>query len=111
MLFYINFVITRNVSIGVVSLTGFLFSAVLKSSSVLDLHQLHSLVIRMGYENHEYVLSSLVMAYSKNDFINEALSFIQEFNSPLPVIPSNIIAGIYNRTGQYNESMKLLFFY
>ncbi|CAL5186069.1 unnamed protein product [Lathyrus oleraceus] len=86
----------------------FSFSAVLKSSSVLDLHQLHSLVIRMGYENHEYVLSSLVMAYSKNGFINEALSFMQEFNSPLPVIPSNIIAGIYNRTGQYNESMKLL---
>ncbi|CAK8533351.1 unnamed protein product [Lathyrus sativus] len=86
----------------------FSFSAVLKSSSVLDLHQLHSLVIRMGYENHEYVLSSLVMAYSKNGFINEALSFIQEFNSPLPVIPSNIIAGIYNRTGQYSESMKLL---
>lgn len=74
----------------------FSFSAVLKSSSISDLHQLHNLVIRMGYENHESVLSYLVMAYSKNGFINEALSFIQEFNSPIPVIPSNIIAGIYN---------------
>ncbi|KAI5447394.1 hypothetical protein KIW84_015020 [Lathyrus oleraceus] len=62
----------------------FSFSAVLKSSSISDLHQLHNLVTRMGYENHESVLSYLVMAYSKNGFINEALSFIQEFNSPIP---------------------------
>ncbi|PNY04809.1 pentatricopeptide repeat-containing protein at3g58590-like protein [Trifolium pratense] len=84
------------------------FSAVLKSTYVLDLHQLHGLVIRMGYENHEYVLSSLVLAYKRNGLINEALSFVQEFNNPLHVIPSNIIAGIYNRTGHYDETMKLL---
>ncbi|KAJ1415803.1 Tetratricopeptide-like helical domain superfamily [Sesbania bispinosa] len=86
----------------------FSFSAVLKSSSVADLHQLHGLIIRMGYENYEYVLSSLVMAYTRNGLINEALSFVQEFNNPLPVIPSNIIAGIYNRTCQYYETIKLL---
>lgn len=86
----------------------FSFSAVLKLSSVLDLRQLHGLVIRMGYENHEYVLSSLVVAYERNGLINEVLSFVQVFNNPLHVIPSNIIAGIYNRTGLYNETMKLL---
>jgi len=86
----------------------FSFSASLKSSSIVDLHQLHGLVVRMGYENHEYVLSSLVAAYERNGLINEALSFVQEFNNPLHVIPSNIIAGIYNRTGHYNETMKLL---
>ncbi|XP_027348179.1 pentatricopeptide repeat-containing protein At3g58590 [Abrus precatorius] len=86
----------------------FSFSAVLKSSSISDLHQLHGLVIRTGYESYEYVLSSLVMAYTRNGFINEALSFVKEFNNPLPVIPSNIIAGIYNRTCQYHETIKLL---
>lgn len=88
----------------------FSFSAVLKSSSVSvsDLHQLHGLVIRMGYEKHEYVLSSLVMAYTRNGLINEALSFVEEFEDPFPIIPSNIIAGIYNRTCQYHETMKLL---
>lgn len=84
------------------------FSAVLKSSSVSNLHQLHGLVIRMGYENHEYVLSSLAMAYTRNGFTNEALLFVQEFNYPLSVIPSNIIAGIYNRTCQYDETIKFL---
>ena len=86
----------------------FSFSASLKSSSVSNLHQLHGLVIRMGYENHEYVLSSLVMAYTRNGLINEALSFVKELSNPLPVIPSNIIAGIYNRTCQYYETVKLL---
>ncbi|KAK7270552.1 hypothetical protein RIF29_23776 [Crotalaria pallida] len=86
----------------------FSFSAVLKASSVSDLHQLHGLVIKMGYENHEYVLSALVMAYTRNGLVNEALSFVKEFTNPLPVVPSNIIAGIFNRSGQYYESVKLL---
>ncbi|KAK7405029.1 hypothetical protein VNO78_06173 [Psophocarpus tetragonolobus] len=86
----------------------FSFSAILKSSSISNLHQLHSLIIRSGYESHEYILSSLVMAYARNGLINEALSFVKEFNNPLPVVPSNIIAGIYNRTSQYYETVKLL---
>ncbi|MED6114742.1 hypothetical protein PIB30_083475 [Stylosanthes scabra] len=86
----------------------FSFSASLKSSSVLNLHQLHGLVIKMGYENHEYVLSSLVMAYSRNGLINEALSFVKEISNSLPLVPSNIIAGIYNRTCQYFETVKFL---
>ncbi|KAK7292662.1 hypothetical protein RJT34_15513 [Clitoria ternatea] len=87
---------------------GFSFSVVLKSSSMSDLHQLHGLVIRMGYESYEYVLSSLIMAYTRNGLTDEALSFLKEFNDPLPVIPSNIIAGIYNRSCQYNKAIKLL---
>ncbi|KAG5033179.1 Pentatricopeptide repeat-containing protein [Glycine max] len=86
----------------------FSFSAVLKSSSMSNLHQLHGLIIRSGYESNEYVLSSLVMAYTRNGLINEALSFVEEFNNPLPVVPSNIIAGIYNRTSLYHETIKLL---
>ncbi|XP_020214928.1 pentatricopeptide repeat-containing protein At3g58590 [Cajanus cajan] len=86
----------------------FSFSAVLKSSSISNLLQLHGLIIRSGYECNEYVLGSLVMAYTRNGLINEALSFLKEFNNPLPVVPSNIIAGIYNRTCQYHETVKLL---
>lgn len=86
----------------------FSFTAVLKSSSLSNLHQLHGLVLRMGYESCEYVLSSLAMAYTRNGLLNEALAFVEEFNYPLPVIPSNIIAGMYNRTGRYYETIKLL---
>jgi len=86
----------------------FSFSAVLKSSSLSSLHQLHGLIIRAGYESNEYVLSSLVLSYTRNGLINEALSFVEEFGNPLPVVSSNIIAGIYNRTCQYYEAIKLL---
>ncbi|XP_057746496.1 pentatricopeptide repeat-containing protein At3g58590 [Arachis stenosperma] len=86
----------------------FSFSASLKSSSVLNTRQLHGLLIKMGYESHEYVLSSLVMAYSRNGLIIEALSFVKEVSNSLPLVPSNIIAGIYNRTCQYYETVKFL---
>lgn len=86
----------------------FSFSAVLKSSLVSDLHQLHCLIIRMGYENFDYVLSSLLMSYTRNGLINEAMAFVKDLNNPLPVVPSNIVAGIYNRTCQYGETLKFL---
>ncbi|XP_014524385.2 pentatricopeptide repeat-containing protein At3g58590 [Vigna radiata var. radiata] len=86
----------------------FSFSAVTKSSSASSLHQLHGLIIRAGYASNEYVLSSLVMSYTRNGLINEALSFVEEFENPLPVVSSNIIAGIYNKTCQYYEAIKLL---
>lgn len=86
----------------------FSFSSVLKSSSISNLQQLHSLIVRSGYESNEYILSSLIMAYTRNGLINEALSFVKEFNNPFPIVSSNIIAGIYNRTCQYNETVKLL---
>ncbi|KAI9093197.1 hypothetical protein K1719_027211 [Acacia pycnantha] len=86
----------------------FSFSAVLKSSLASDLHQLHGLIIRTGYENYDYVLSSLLMSYTRNGLINEAMAFVNDLNNPLPVVPSNIIAGIYNRTCQYDETLKFL---
>ena len=86
----------------------FSFSAVLKSSSASSLHQLHGLIIRAGYDSNEYVLSSLVLSYTRNGLINEALSFVNEFENPLPVVSSNIIARIYNRTCQYYKAIKLL---
>ncbi|KAF7822933.1 pentatricopeptide repeat-containing protein [Senna tora] len=88
----------------------FSFSAVLKTSSISDsdLHQLHCLIIRMGYLNHDYVLSSLIMSYARNGLINEATTFVKDFNNPLPVVASNIIAGIYNRACQYDDTVRFL---
>ena len=89
-------------------LNEFSFSAVLKSSSVSSLHQLHSLIIRTGHKSNEYVLSSLILSYTRNGLINEALSFVKEFENRLPVVASNIIAGIYNKKCQYYDAIKLL---
>ncbi|KAG2717492.1 hypothetical protein I3760_03G178200 [Carya illinoinensis] len=86
----------------------FSFTAVLRLSIALELRQLHGLIIRMGYQNNEYVSSYLITSYIKNDIISDALVFVTASNDPLPVVPSNIIAGIYNRNGQYNETVKLL---
>ncbi|KAF8391269.1 hypothetical protein HHK36_023571 [Tetracentron sinense] len=85
----------------------FSFSAVLKSSLVLELQQIHCLIIRMGYHQNEYVLSSLIASYAINGLISDALIFATASASPLPVVPSNTIAGIYNRTGQFQETQKL----
>ncbi|XP_031248343.1 pentatricopeptide repeat-containing protein At3g58590-like [Pistacia vera] len=86
----------------------FTFSHVLKSSFTFELSQLHCLIIRMGYQSNEYVLSSLMSSYAKNGLISDAIAFATISNSPIAVVPSNIIAGIYNRLGQYHEALKLL---
>ncbi|KAJ4961275.1 hypothetical protein NE237_021185 [Protea cynaroides] len=86
----------------------FSFSAVLKSSLVLEMLQFHSLIIRMGYFHNEYVLSSLITSYGTNGLVSEALRFATELTLHLPVVASNVIAGIFNRTGQYQETQKLL---
>ncbi|XP_059665077.1 pentatricopeptide repeat-containing protein At3g58590 [Cornus florida] len=85
----------------------FTFSTILKSSFILELKQLHSLIIKMGYQQNEYVLSSLISSYAKSGQISDALVFVAATNEPLPVVPSNIIAGIYNRTGQYHSTQEL----
>ncbi|XP_048332527.2 pentatricopeptide repeat-containing protein At3g58590 isoform X2 [Ziziphus jujuba] len=84
------------------------FSAVLKSSLALELRQLHCLVIRMGFENNDFVLSSLITSYAKNGLISDALVFVTTSDHPLSVVSCNVMAGIYNRAGQYNETLKLL---
>lgn len=83
------------------------FSTVLRVSFDTELQQLHSLVIKMGYNDKEHVLSSLVSSYAKNGLINDALTFAVDTNMMLPVVPSNVIAGIFNRTGQYHQTQRL----
>ncbi|KAF5732601.1 pentatricopeptide repeat-containing protein [Tripterygium wilfordii] len=86
----------------------FSFSAVLRSSSMSELQQLHCMIIRLGYQNNEYVSSSLITMYAKNGCISDALIFITSSGTSLGVVPSNNIASIYNKIGQYHEVVKLL---
>ncbi|XWS63054.1 hypothetical protein CRYUN_Cryun06bG0063900 [Craigia yunnanensis] len=86
----------------------FTFSAILKSSESIEPQQLHCLIIRMGYEDNVYVLSSLMTSYAKNSLLSDALAFVTDFERPFAVVPFNIAAGIYNRVGQYHETIKLL---
>ncbi|KAF9595107.1 hypothetical protein IFM89_037041 [Coptis chinensis] len=84
------------------------FSAVLKSSSTQELEQLHCLILKKGYHQHEYVSSSLVASYHINGLLSHALSFATDSTQSLTTVSSNILAGIHNRSGQYQETQKLL---
>ncbi|CAL9028909.1 unnamed protein product, partial [Prunus brigantina] len=86
----------------------FSFSAALKSSLALELQQLHCLIVRMGFQKQEYVLSSLMTSYAKNGLISHVLVFLTDSDGLLAAVPSNVIAGIYNRIGRYNETLKFL---
>ncbi|XP_075513950.1 pentatricopeptide repeat-containing protein At3g58590-like [Primulina tabacum] len=83
------------------------FSIVVKSSSPLELLQLHSLVIKMGYHQNDYALSSLISSYARNGLVSDALTFFEPENATLPVASSNVIAWIYNQTGQYDKTQEL----
>ncbi|KAJ8752103.1 hypothetical protein K2173_001778 [Erythroxylum novogranatense] len=84
------------------------FSAALKSSHTSELQQLHCQVVRLGYDNNAYVLSTLITSYGRNDCLTEALAYITASETPLATVPSNNVAGIYNRSGEYLETLKLL---
>ncbi|KAL5725504.1 hypothetical protein ACHQM5_008642 [Ranunculus cassubicifolius] len=87
----------------------FSFSNVLKSSSTQSLQQLHCLILKMGYAQHKYISSSLITSYSINSMFPQALSFASDIVGSLSTVPSNVIAGLYNRMGEYQETKKLLF--
>lgn len=86
----------------------FTFSNIIKSSLTLELWQLHGLVVRMGYQNHEYVLCSLMSSYAENGFITDAMAFATIFNPSTSVAFSNILGGIYNKFGDYHRTLELL---
>ncbi|KAK9146102.1 hypothetical protein Sjap_006005 [Stephania japonica] len=87
----------------------FTFSAVFKSCSGQELRQLHSSILKLGYNNDEYVCSSLIASYAANGLISEALAFASSFSPrPLPYVTSNIVAGIYKRSDQCQLAENLL---
>ncbi|KAF9606955.1 hypothetical protein IFM89_030253 [Coptis chinensis] len=84
------------------------FLAVLKLSSTQELEQLHCLILKKGYHQYEYVCNSLVASYHINGLLSHALSFATYSTQSLTTISSNILAGIHNRSGQYQETQKLI---
>lgn len=86
---------------------NFSFSIVIKASSAVELLQLHSWLVKMGYLEHSYVSSSLISGYAKNGLITDALCFIVVNDMPLDVVSTNVMAGIYNRIGEYNKTLEL----
>ncbi|OAY64226.1 Pentatricopeptide repeat-containing protein [Ananas comosus] len=84
------------------------FSSVLRTASCLVLRQLHSLVIRMGYDNNDYVSSAIIASYASNGNDSDALACGSALDSQLSVVATNAIAGIYNRSSRFQESKELL---
>ncbi|KAL0921520.1 hypothetical protein M5K25_008599 [Dendrobium thyrsiflorum] len=85
----------------------FTFSSVLKSVSVSDLGQLHSFIIRMGYESNDYVSSSVIASYASHGLFSDALAWAA-LVTPFHVASSNAIACIYNKRGQFEEANDLI---
>nr|GEU31146.1 hypothetical protein [Tanacetum cinerariifolium] len=83
------------------------FSSVIKSLLALELTEVHSLVIKMGYHLNEYVSSALMTSYAKNGLTADALSIFNDDKLPHSVVHSNVIAGLYNRSGQYHKTQEL----
>ncbi|WMV39310.1 hypothetical protein MTR67_032695 [Solanum verrucosum] len=87
--------------------TEFSFSIAVKLSGLLEVLQLHSLSIKMGYIDNDYVSSSLISSYAKTSSVDYALRFVTTNDMPLPVVASNMIANIYNRNGQFDKTQEL----
>lgn len=83
------------------------FSSVTKSLLALELKEVHSLVVKTGYHLNEHVTGALMTSYAKNGFAADALSFFGDAEMPHSVVHSNVIAGLYNRSGQYLKTQEL----
>nr|UPT48552.1 pentatricopeptide repeat protein AaPPR289 [Agave angustifolia]UPT49501.1 pentatricopeptide repeat protein AaPPR670 [Agave angustifolia] len=86
----------------------FTYSSILRNAAALTLWQIHSLIIRMGYENNDYVSSALIASYDAHDMISDALACTQASVCPVHVAPCNVVAGIYNRMGRYEDTKEML---
>ncbi|XP_022133878.1 pentatricopeptide repeat-containing protein At3g58590-like [Momordica charantia] len=87
----------------------FTFSAIIRTLLASELLQIHCLIIRMGYEENDYVSSSLASSYAKHGLISDFLTYVSDSNKQPSVVLSNIIAGYHNRVGRYGETRKLLY--
>ncbi|KAK4368992.1 hypothetical protein RND71_012784 [Anisodus tanguticus] len=87
--------------------TEFSFPIAVKSSGLLEILQLHSLSVKVGYIDNDYVSSSLISSYAKARSVDDALRFVTTSDMPLSVVASNMIANIYNRNGQFDKTQEL----
>ncbi|CAH9097074.1 unnamed protein product [Cuscuta europaea] len=69
--------------------------------------QLHSSIIKYGFNSFTFVCNALVDFYSKNNLIDESLKIFQEMTEYDIVTWNTFLAG-YIRSGHYDQAIKIL---
>ncbi|XP_072994884.1 pentatricopeptide repeat-containing protein At3g58590-like [Typha latifolia] len=103
------FVLLKELLCSEVRPNEFSFSSLIKHASVMDLGQIHSLVIRMGYDRNKYVSSAIVASYASHGILADALACGLTLDPLACNALTNVLAGIYNKFGRYQETKELLF--
>ncbi|KAL8554158.1 hypothetical protein ACS0TY_002395 [Phlomoides rotata] len=94
------------------------FRLLLNHLRKIELLQLHSLTIKMGYIENSYVSSSLISSYAQNDLVSDTLIFVgseqyektQELYAKMEnpdSISWNLLIAACSRNSDYNESFEL----
>uniref|UniRef100_A0A804NDB1 Pentatricopeptide repeat-containing protein n=1 Tax=Zea mays TaxID=4577 RepID=A0A804NDB1_MAIZE len=80
----------------------------LKDPSLLDLQQVHSLVIRLGHGGNDYVSSAIISSYASHGIIFDALSYGAALDPDSCSVSMNVLAGVCNKAHMYQETKDLL---
>ncbi|XP_048564556.1 pentatricopeptide repeat-containing protein At3g58590-like [Triticum urartu] len=102
------FMILRDMLQSGISPNEFTFSSLLKDPSLLDVHQIHSLVIKLGYDGNDYVSSAIISSYVSHGFVSDALAYGVTLDPDSCNVSMNVLAGAYNRAHMYQETKELL---
>lgn len=84
------------------------FSSSLKDSTLFDLQQVHSLVIRLGHGGNDYVSSAIISSYASHGIIVDALSYGVALDPDSCSVSMNVLAGVCNKARMYQETKDLL---
>lgn len=102
------FMILRDMLRSGISPNEFTFSSLLKDPSLLDVHQIHSLVTKLGYGGNDYVSSAVISSYVSHGFVSDALAYGVTLDPDSCNVSMNVLAGAYNRAHMYQETKELL---
>uniref|UniRef100_A0A453FJ85 Pentatricopeptide repeat-containing protein n=1 Tax=Aegilops tauschii subsp. strangulata TaxID=200361 RepID=A0A453FJ85_AEGTS len=102
------FMILRDMLRSGISPNEFTFSSLLKGSSLLDVHQIHSLVTKLGYDGNDYVSSAIISSYVSLGFVSDVLAYGVTLDPDSCNVSMNVLAGAYNRAHMYQETKELL---
>ncbi|WVZ68796.1 hypothetical protein U9M48_017688 [Paspalum notatum var. saurae] len=86
----------------------FSFSSCLKDPSLLDLQQVHSLIIRLGHDGNDYVSSAIISSYASHGIVSYALAYGVALDPDSCSVSMNALAGVYNKARMYQETKELL---
>ncbi|KAI5000462.1 pentatricopeptide repeat-containing protein At3g58590-like [Hordeum vulgare subsp. vulgare] len=102
------FMILRDMLRSGISPNEFTFSSLLKDLSLLDVHQIHALVTKLGYDGNDYVSSAIISSYVSHGFVSDALAYGVTLDPDSCNVSMNVLAGAYNRAHMYQETKELL---